>query len=468
MLLHCRMSTEMENALNTSYKLIHEAMISNNKLPNSPDKNASKTNITIINGPTLSNSRVLPNTFNAETSNDIVVRQAIEIFQHFNGIILNTENKNNLKNFIIRVAKKCIDDDDLVNLNALFIGTNNEYNKTIYDQFFAVHHYIDDYQYTDVIDKNKNYIKNNKPKITEYFLHLFPDDIDDIELYYAASHNLKSYVESLIKVFNEINTQISSDILINFVTNFNNYTDEMFRLIVNTIDVRLITNAINKTLLKLCGWITQDDNSVMKINKNVFYLRILLEIPDFTPSAYILFNCINSCCYYFHKQTIGDHQPNVILDELLQYCLNKRIIIRLFNIKIIFTYKYNEQRINYTFKNILEYAAYNRFISSLQLLFRYTKEDIEPVKANKFNSREIKHLLNYTNSLLQQSKNKNNVFEVTDFEKIIRIIKEEYPLINSLESKFGRFVNRYLGGHKTRKSKMKSKRSNTVKANKQI
>ena len=142
LLLYCRM--------NAARNLLQRAtMISINNLPNSPNNNTSKTNITIINGPTFSNSRVLPNTFNAETPNETIVSQAIEIFQHFT--TLNMKNNRKLTDYIIRVAKKCIKDDDAVNLGKLFIGTTGLYTEYIYHQFF-----FKDDEYNDTI-------KNTKP-----------------------------------------------------------------------------------------------------------------------------------------------------------------------------------------------------------------------------------------------------------------------------------------------------------------
>jgi hypothetical protein len=121
-------------------------------------------------------------------------------------------------------------------------------------------------------------------------------------------------------------------------------------------------------------------------------------------------------------------------------------------------YGYNDgYNISHDFPFILDYAIYNRFISSVQLIIQYIKE-VEKT----FDIKLIKKSLKYAKKLLSTEE-----VNTEDLKIIIQIIEEEYPLINTLESKLGNFFG-FKGGRKTRrlrlKSKSKSKKSDTIKA----
>jgi hypothetical protein len=349
------------------------------------------------------------------------------------------------------VAKKCIEDDDVVNLLTLVNNTNSIYNSKIYETFY----------YPIAADQTFNdFIKNNNPNVVMYFSHLFPHHLD-FYFNYAASHNLKPFMNSLILVSNEFHRQLPKDIL---MTCIKNEHLDMFNFVVGQIDIELNTNVFNYTVLELCKLVTLDNRETMDIHQNVSYLRILLTLPGFNPSVEILRTCIRLSCANFFRDKFNIRISNVVLDELIQYCWLKHINVSLSSLPtIIYGYKKSHE---FTF--ILDYAIYNRFISTIQLIIQYFN-DVEIT----FDKKLIRGSIAYAKDLLSRIRTKPvEGVNPEDLEQILRIFKEKYPLINTLESKLlesklGRFLG-FKGGRKTRrlksKSKSKSKKSDTVKA----
>ena len=253
-------------------------------------------------------------------------------------------------------------------------------------------------------------------------------------LHYAIRNDFKPFVNLIIREYNLLNNHIPGAFFESIVYQQNNI--DMFRLIINTMDLELNTPLLNNLLVMLCKPISTSYDDEINVNDISMYAQAILDVPGFIPPTKILGDCINKSCSNFWLLT----NENLLLTILLQYCLNNHIDINLKTLPPIWYFR------DHKFSNILRYAVYNKLTSLMPVLIEYIKQ------TNGYDDTTIFSSLQYAERLLEKETTQQGA---EDLKSIIGMINT--GLLNKFKKFKAQMGILFRGGRKTKKVTRKNK-----------